>query len=323
MVVDGVVVDGVVVDGVVVDGVVVDGVVVDGVVVDGLVVDGLVVDGKLYRAPIPNDVQRVLDVGCGTGIWAIEFADEHPSAHVIGTDLSPIQPEHVPPNCEFLIDDCTKDWIFHHPFDYIHTRAMVAAIKDWGRFLEQAYENLKPGGYLECQELTFPIICMDPGVTAENSPLMRWSDLFFEATAKINLDAGAPRHLAPKFRDAGFVDINLKTYKWPLGKWAKEPSSSCLDVSCTKIYGKDFPVSRSVCSQDACTGHERRLRCSWLSVGKSRKGRIDITMEKRTCPSRTPYKGVLTCLASFGMRRSLRTQACHILDVTTSKMRNQ
>jgi hypothetical protein len=28
----------------------------------------LTFDGKLYRAPIPDTVQNVLDVGCGTGI---------------------------------------------------------------------------------------------------------------------------------------------------------------------------------------------------------------------------------------------------------------
>jgi SAM-dependent methyltransferase len=181
----------------------------------------LTLDGKLYRAPISSQVLDVLDVGCGTGIWSIEFADEHPSARVIGTDLSPIQPQQVPPNCEFLIDDCEQEWIFHNRFDYIHTRAMVAAVKNWSRFFEQAYANLKPGGYLECQELVFPIRCMDPGVTTENSPLLRWSSLFIEAAVKIGLDATGPRHFAPKLRDAGFVDVNLKTYKWPVGKWAK------------------------------------------------------------------------------------------------------
>ena len=54
--------------------------------------------GKLHLAPIPEDVQNVLDVGTGTGIWAIDFADEYPSARVVGTDLSPIQPGlYVPP----------------------------------------------------------------------------------------------------------------------------------------------------------------------------------------------------------------------------------
>ncbi|KAI4677850.1 hypothetical protein J4E81_010780 [Alternaria sp. BMP 2799] len=181
----------------------------------------LTLDGKLYRAPIPKDVQNVLDVGCGTGIWSIEFADEHPSARVLGTDLSPIQPAQVPPNCEFLIDDCEQDWIFHDQFDYIHTRAMVAAIKDWDRFFAQAYANLKPGGYLECQDLAFPIRCMDPDVTAENSPLIRWSEYFLDAAKKIGLDGTSPRHFTPQIRNAGFKSINYKNYKWPVGKWAK------------------------------------------------------------------------------------------------------
>lgn len=43
----------------------------------------------------------------------------------------------------------------------------------------------------------------------------------FEAADGIGLDATGPRHLAPKLQQAGFVDINVKTYKWPLGQWAK------------------------------------------------------------------------------------------------------
>src|SRR2546421_2047833 len=55
----------------------------------------LVLGGALYRAPIADGrppPRRILD---GTGIWAIEMADEFPNTIVVGTDLSPIQPTWV------------------------------------------------------------------------------------------------------------------------------------------------------------------------------------------------------------------------------------
>jgi methylase of polypeptide subunit release factors len=50
-------------------------------------------DGKLFLAPIEKGrLHDVLDVGTGTGSWAIDVADENPQAQVLGFDLSPIQP---------------------------------------------------------------------------------------------------------------------------------------------------------------------------------------------------------------------------------------
>ena len=37
----------------------------------------------------------ILDVGAGTGIWAMDVADDYPDAQVIGIDLSPTQPTNV------------------------------------------------------------------------------------------------------------------------------------------------------------------------------------------------------------------------------------
>lgn len=54
-------------------------------------------DGRLlfFADKLESNIHRVLDVGTGTGIWAIEMADKHPAAEILGTDLSPIQSKWV------------------------------------------------------------------------------------------------------------------------------------------------------------------------------------------------------------------------------------
>ena len=43
-------------------------------------------DGELHFAPL-RVPHRILDIGTGTGIWAIDMADKYPSAEVLGVDL--------------------------------------------------------------------------------------------------------------------------------------------------------------------------------------------------------------------------------------------
>lgn len=82
-------------------------------------------DGALTWAPI-NDLSlsNVLDIGTGTGAWAIDFAESHPETQVFGTDISQIQTLYMPPNCHFVREDSEKEWAFGFSFDYIHLRMM-------------------------------------------------------------------------------------------------------------------------------------------------------------------------------------------------------
>jgi methylase of polypeptide subunit release factors len=53
----------------------------------------LLLDDELHFTKLPEDKSiRILDVGTGTGIWAMDMGDKFPNAHVIGNELSPIQP---------------------------------------------------------------------------------------------------------------------------------------------------------------------------------------------------------------------------------------
>ncbi|KAI8648925.1 hypothetical protein NCS56_01509600 [Fusarium sp. Ph1] len=112
----------------------------------------LTFDDKLGLSPpkLPKfKTGRVLDLGTGTGIWAIDFADEHLETGMIGVDLSPTQPESVPPNLKFEIDDVDEDWTYSLPFNYIHSRMMNASVKTWPEYLHKMFKNLTLGGYVE------------------------------------------------------------------------------------------------------------------------------------------------------------------------------
>ncbi|KAE9576893.1 hypothetical protein CGMCC3_g7299 [Colletotrichum fructicola] len=80
----------------------------------------ITLDDKLGVAPPCEKnatVGRVLDVGTGTGIWAIDFGDEHPEADVYGNDLSAVQPTLVPPNVKFEVDDIEDEWTYSPEVD--------------------------------------------------------------------------------------------------------------------------------------------------------------------------------------------------------------
>lgn len=102
-------------------------------------------NSQLLLAPLSDQhVQNVLDIGTGTGIRAIDLADQFPNAQVTGTDLSPIQPTLVPPNCHFQVDEAGSDWTFlPDSFDLIHIRVLVGAITSWPRLYAQCLRALR------------------------------------------------------------------------------------------------------------------------------------------------------------------------------------
>ncbi|KAK1542846.1 methyltransferase domain-containing protein [Colletotrichum paranaense] len=178
----------------------------------------LTYDGEPCNCPKKTGAKRVLDIGTGTGIWALDYADDNPESFVLGVDLSPIQPKFVPPNCQFEVDDVEKEWTWSEAFDFIFSRSMNAAFKDRAEFVAKAFENLEPGGYLEIQDNVFPLLCTD-GTMPEDSLIYQWSKLIMEGTDLI----GQPLNDAPKFKkmleDAGFEDVQERKEIWPIGTW--------------------------------------------------------------------------------------------------------
>ncbi|KAJ9211137.1 hypothetical protein DTO166G4_7274 [Paecilomyces variotii] len=182
----------------------------------------LILRGRYHLAPLVNP-QNILDLGTGTGIWALDMADLYPSATVIGNDLSPIQPAFVAPNAQFVIEDFEEDWEYpENKFDMIHGRTLAGSVKDWPELFAKAYRHLRPGGYLEMQEA--PIWCWsDDGSLEPDSALVQFLSILEQESSKANRSLNIVDKLKPAMIDAGFRDVQVRVYKCPWGPWPKDP----------------------------------------------------------------------------------------------------
>lgn len=162
------------------------------------------------------------------------MADKYPSAEVIGVDIAHVQPNWVPTNCNFEIDDIERDWLFRPDyFDFIHAREFLLAIRDWDKLIRQSFEHLKPGGYLELS-CSYPEPGCDDNTVPENSAWVQFTQVFFEIGDAIGASGHAPKTWKAKMEAQGFEDVHEYIFKIPCNAWPKDKrfkSIGILEVS--------------------------------------------------------------------------------------------
>ncbi|KAI9762648.1 MAG: hypothetical protein M4579_000266 [Chaenotheca gracillima] len=179
-----------------------------------------ILEGRLTTAPISDTPERILDIGTGTGEWAIGMAEMYPDAEVIGTELSAIQPDAVPSNVYFEIDDAEEEWTFTTFFDFIHIRNLSGAFSNWLAIYRQSFRHLKPGGYIEVidfDHLETPKPAPDSFMTIFNGALRQ----AFETTGMPWSVGHLKRSM---FEMTGFTEIKSTVIEIPIGIWAADAS---------------------------------------------------------------------------------------------------
>lgn len=181
----------------------------------------ILLDGNLTTVPITSDAPRILDIGTGPGDWAIDMSGLDPGATIIASDIGVFDTGicHIDlPNVVFQLDDARYEWAYDEPFDLVHLRGLSGAFRDWGYVYQQAFKNLKPGGYIEVSDT-------DPAANTINVPNSESSYLSIYASAMQSAAevAGYPRdlsHLRPTMLSAaGFVDVRVFEREVPVGLW--------------------------------------------------------------------------------------------------------
>ncbi|KAF8448197.1 S-adenosyl-L-methionine-dependent methyltransferase [Terfezia claveryi] len=181
---------------------------------------------ELHRAPIIRNYSqtRILDLGTGTGIWAMDMADKYPDAEVIGVDLSLIQPKWIPENVRFVISDFESQWTFgKDSFDLIHLRVGIGSVSSWPSLFRKAFDHLKPGyGWFEYVDIDLESFSEDGSLSAK-SPLFQWQQYLIDATERTGKSLRYPKRTKEMLAEAGFVDIQQVSIKVPINTWPNDP----------------------------------------------------------------------------------------------------
>ncbi|KAI0126729.1 methyltransferase domain-containing protein [Xylariales sp. AK1849] len=226
-----------------------------------------ITNGKLFFAPIGEHPQKILDLGTGTGIWAIEAGDLYPSAVVTGLDLSPIQPVWVPPNVKFLVDDVEDTWLNGNDIDFVHLRNMIPILKSPVKLLKDAYEyvvvfsytriettelirllptsNMKPGGWVELQDVDGAVHC-DDGTLPPDWPVLVFCNLMVEAFAKLGTTSHAAMFGGKYLEEAGFVNVQHRTAKLPYGTWPRDRTMRLVGLYYRTAAEEFFPAMGAI-----------------------------------------------------------------------------
>lgn len=187
---------------------------------DQLITEG--VGGVLPEQADPTRFQRVLDVGCGTGGWAMEAARTYPTMSLVGIDISGRMVEYaraqaveqqISERVEFQVMDALGTLEFPAgSFDLVNLRLGVSWVRtwDWPKMLGEFRRVTRPGGVIRITESESILPGNSAALTQFYAMFMcalyRSGHLFAQETD------GLTAHIAPLLSQHGCKEVQTQTY---------------------------------------------------------------------------------------------------------------
>lgn len=233
-------------------------------------------DQPFQAAALASPIHKAVEVGSGTGHLASRLAREHPSAKIYGVDLSPVPSIHPKPdNLEYVVADIKKLIDSSHPgfekgsFDYLFARLLICGVTDWPSHLQTVMSLLKPGtGWAEMHEAEIVWRNIDGEPICDD---WNWYKALIKNTRASGLDPMAGSALAQRMKDAGFVDVQTKTYMWKYTNepWDEHPELAQIgEYSQTTMRQTFARTVAKVSPESGDQSHMEEMDRSWELMGK-------------------------------------------------------
>ncbi|KAI4098050.1 MAG: hypothetical protein LQ339_006618 [Xanthoria mediterranea] len=169
-----------------------------------------------------NTILEVADIGCGTGIWLIDLAEQLPRAKLVGYDVSPLQfppPEWLPRNVKLEVLDALAEVpsSLVENYDVVHIGLLVLVVGDNPLpLLRNVIRMLKPNGYIQWDEADLGGLFRTTSTpTTSKDSLEELYDLVDKRFNRARLSHSWVRSLDELFRQEGLVVIEYKQFPIP------------------------------------------------------------------------------------------------------------
>jgi ubiquinone/menaquinone biosynthesis C-methylase UbiE len=150
---------------------------------------------------------RVLEVGSGLGLLAVEVASAADGVHVVGIEMSSdqIAAAATSPRVTYRKGDAHTIEFPDASFDIVYARYLLEHVSRPDVVLSEMRRVVRPGGRVAVCENDISLMRLDPPCPAFD----RAWDLFLRYQATLGGDAVIGRRLYRLFRDAGLTQIEL------------------------------------------------------------------------------------------------------------------
>ncbi|RIA99018.1 S-adenosyl-L-methionine-dependent methyltransferase [Glomus cerebriforme] len=193
-----------------------------------------------YSAPVHEVLQKggakVLDVGCGPGVWVMEMSKDYPSCNFIGIDslsIHPQDPKDLTPNSKFLQVNSLLDPLPFEDncFDYVHCRNanMDFSTFQWkDQIIPEMIRITKPDGFVEHCEV-------DEHHVNEGPIMRKITDSITNYNVSREIDGMIGEKLDEILLKTGLLyNIHHQQKYSPLGNWGGEYGKMAIDIFAAK-----------------------------------------------------------------------------------------